>query len=178
MDKIRKAVFIDGSFLFHHSQNIQIKIDYFKLKNLLVSEDEFLTSIAYYTALPKEADMEQRHRSFIKVLKKEVRIKVKSVPLLKVASNSVTSEGGGPRYSKGEDILLAGEMVRGAALNHYDIAVLVTGDGDFVPAVRIVQELGKPVVIASFRSSLNHTLDLEGSKVIYLDEYIKEIRLP
>jgi uncharacterized LabA/DUF88 family protein len=167
----RKAIYIDGSFLFHHAQSINIRIDYKKLKSFLAGTSELLTC-CYYTALPSGDDMEDRHRKFLRVLKREVRIQVKSVPLLKtpVGSDSV-------RYSKGEDILLACDMVRGAILNHYDEAILVTGDGDFVPAVKQVQEAGKRVVIAGFKKSLSNALDLEANDVIYLEDHVDELTL-
>ena len=125
-------------------------------------------SASYYTALPSDGDIEDKHRNFLKILKKDVRVKVRSVPLLRHDSG---------HSSKGEDILLACDMVRGAYLNQYDVAVLITGDGDFVPAVNSVQEAGKPVIVASFHGSLSHALELEASSMVYLDEHLDQIRL-
>jgi uncharacterized LabA/DUF88 family protein len=169
---IRKAIFIDGSFLFHHAQSINIRIDYKKLKSFLVKDGERLVSCCYYTALPVGDDMEDKHRKFLRVLKRDVRIQVKSVPLLKSPVG-----GDGSRYSKGEDILLACDLVRGAILDHFDEAVMVTGDGDFVPAVKAVQEAGKRVVVAGFKKSLSNTLDMEANDVIYLEDHVGELTL-
>ena len=179
--KIFKSIFIDGSFLFHCVQNLGVRIDYKKLKNLFLTSNDHLVSASYYTALPNEGDMDDRHKSFIKILKKEVRVRVRSVPLLRgpEIDKSIPSPFpvNSPRYSKGEDILLACDMVKGAYTGQYDVAILVTGDGDFVPAVRMVQDAGKPVIVASFHSSLSQYLDMEASDVIYLDEYLDKIRL-
>jgi len=179
--KIFKSIFIDGSFLFHCVQNLGVRIDYKKLKNLFLTPDDHLVSASYYTALPNDGDIDDRHKSFIKILKKEVRVRVRSVPLLKAPEidKNIPSPYpiNSPRYSKGEDILLACDLVKGAYTNQFDVAILVTGDGDFVPAVKLVQDAGKPVIIASFHSSLSQNLDMEASDVIYLDEHLDKIRL-
>jgi len=170
--RLFKAIFIDGSFLFHCVQNTDIRINYKKLKNLFLNTGDHLVNAYYYTALPNDHDIEEKHKNFIKILKKDVRVKVRSVPLLKATDNTNVF-----RYSKGEDIYLACDMVRGAYTNQYDVAVLISGDGDFVPAVNAVQEAGKPVIVASFHSSLSYSLELEASDVVYLDEHLEEIRL-
>lgn len=171
--RLFKAMFIDGSFLFHCAQGINTRINYKKLVQLLLNTGDFLVYSNYYTALPNEYDMDEKHKTFLKILKKDVRLRIRSVPLLKAN----TSNENAPRYSKGEDILLASEMVRDAALNRYDVAILLSGDADFIPAVNIVQDLGKPVIIASFHGSLSHNLELEASDVIYLDEHLDKIKL-
>jgi uncharacterized LabA/DUF88 family protein len=54
------------------------------------------------------------------------------------------------RQSKGVDIALTIDMLRGAFMSLYDVAVLVTGDGDYIPVVREVQRLGKNVYLIGF----------------------------
>lgn len=181
--RLFKSIFIDGSFLFHCMNGLSVRIDYKKLKNLFLNPGDHLVSAAYYTALPNEYDIEDKHKSFLRILKKEVRIKVRSVPLLKAYDfNQQQQTSPQPfhstgRYSKGEDILMACDLVRGAALNYYDVAVILTGDGDFTPAVECIQELGKYAVVASFHSSLSNSLELAASEVIYLDEHLEKIKL-
>jgi uncharacterized LabA/DUF88 family protein len=41
-------------------------------------------------------------------------------------------------------------MLRQAFLDNYDLAVLVTGDGDYLPVVEEVKRLGKRVTLAFF----------------------------
>jgi len=49
------------------------------------------------------------------------------------------------------DVALATKMLYFAALPAaYDVAVLVTGDQDYVPVVRAVRSLGKRTMLASF----------------------------
>jgi len=173
--RLFKSIFIDGSFLFHCANSISTRINYKKLKNLFLNTGDYLVSACYYTALPNEYDMEEKHKTFLKILKKDVRVRVRSVPLLKTPTTDIT--GTSQRYSKGEDILLACDMVRGAYTNQYDVAILITGDADFIPAVHMVQDMGKPVIVAAFHGSLSHQLELEASDVVYLDEHLEKIRL-
>jgi hypothetical protein len=48
--------------------------------------------------------------------------------------------------AKGVDIALTKDMLSHAFLNNYDVAILVTGDGDYVPVVHEVQRQGKFVL--------------------------------
>lgn len=54
------------------------------------------------------------------------------------------------RSTKGVDISLATDMLGNAYNNNYDVAVLVAGDGDYVPLVEDVKRLGKVVYVAFF----------------------------
>lgn len=173
-----KSVFIDGPFLFHCSQSINVRIDFRKLKDLLVHPDEHLVSVNYYTALPVDYEMDERHRSFLRILTRDLKIRVRSVPLLKNPQSEETRGlSGSHHYSKGEDILLACDMIRGAYLNHYDIAVLISGDGDFTPAVQHVLDAGKQVCVVSFKNSLSHALEFASSETLYLNDCIEKIQL-
>lgn len=60
--------------------------------------------------------------------------------------------------SKGVDIKLATEMLTHAHRKNYDIAVLVSGDGDYVPLVEAVQNEGRQVVLWALKSGLNPAL--------------------
>jgi hypothetical protein len=54
------------------------------------------------------------------------------------------------KRSKGVDIALTIDMLRGAYMSLYDVAVLVTGDADYIPVVHEVQRLGKNVYLIGF----------------------------
>lgn len=60
---------------------------------------------------------------------------------------------------KGIDILLATDMVSLAFRNAYDTAILVSGDSDYVPVVKEIQELGKRVENASFKRTSPMSLE-------------------
>lgn len=56
------------------------------------------------------------------------------------------------RKSKGVDIALTKDMLSHAFLDHYEVAVLIAGDGDYVPLVEQVKRLGKPVFVWFFEN--------------------------
>lgn len=49
---------------------------------------------------------------------------------------------------KGVDITLALDMAMKAFMDHYDIAIIVSGDGDFAKAVQVVKNTGRKVEMA------------------------------
>jgi uncharacterized LabA/DUF88 family protein len=52
--------------------------------------------------------------------------------------------------AKGIDIALTKDMLSNAFLNNYDVAVLITGDADYVPVLSEVKRLGKLVYVLAF----------------------------
>lgn len=70
---------------------------------------------------------------------------------------------------KATDVAIASRMVADVSNDHYDVAVLISGDGDFVPAVEMVQDYGKRVEVASFSHCLSSELSRRADVVIDLD---------
>lgn len=54
------------------------------------------------------------------------------------------------KRSKAVDISLAVDMLHHAQADHYDVAVLLAGDGDYIPLIRAVKRLGKLVWVGFF----------------------------
>ena len=52
--------------------------------------------------------------------------------------------------AKGVDISLTKDMLSHAFMDHYQFAVLVSGDGDYIPLVEEVKRLGKRVIVWFF----------------------------
>lgn len=48
------------------------------------------------------------------------------------------------------DVQLASHFIGNAYRDNYEIALLISGDGDYIPAVREVQRCGKVVFLAGF----------------------------
>jgi hypothetical protein len=63
---------------------------------------------------------------------------------------SVFQRLSGDRKAKGVDIALTKDMLSHAFLANYDAAVLIAGDGDYVPLVDEVKRLGKLVYVIFF----------------------------
>ena len=73
---------------------------------------------------------------------------------------------------KGDDVHLAVDLVSGAYENHYDIAIILSGDEDFVPAIQKAQKLGKKIINAFFKSSSSNYLKHICDRSICMDKII------
>jgi len=71
--------------------------------------------------------------------------------------------------TKGVDITLTKDVLSHAFLDNYDIAVLVAGDGDYVPLVDEVKRLGKQVCVAFFRPEFGLNSDLKLASDSFAD---------
>ncbi len=68
-------------------------------------------------------------------------------------------DGMDSRYKiKQDDVALAVEMVHEATKNNYDVAVLISSDGDMMPAVERIKELGKKVELVGFPNRTSTSL--------------------
>ena len=76
------------------------------------------------------------------------------------------------RGSKQVDISLSVEMLIGATRRHYDIAVLVTGDEDYIPLVRAVQAEGARVHLWAVSDGLSSRLRREVDHYASLDRVL------
>jgi uncharacterized LabA/DUF88 family protein len=84
----------------------------------------------------------------------------------------------GSRNVKGVDITLTKDMLAHAFNDNYDVAVLITGDGDFVPVVEEVKRMGKAVYLAFFEhdaAGLSKELRLSSDKFFLLTHVFKEV---
>lgn len=73
------------------------------------------------------------------------------------------------RSSKRGDISLSTDMLNHAQKNHYDIAILVAGDDDYVPLVQSVKKEGKRVVLWFFEESKGLSNDLKMEADYFFD---------
>ena len=76
-----------------------------------------------------------------------------------------TVSTGKRRQQKGVDVLLAVDMLVGAYRGIYDLAVLVAGDADFVPAVQEVRREGRMVLVVAHPASLSAELRRSADRV-------------
>ena len=70
--------------------------------------------------------------------------------------------------AKEDDIHLAVDMVKLAYNDAYDIAILVSSDGDFVPAIQAVKEKGKNVENIGFENKFSYHLQQTCDKFLKL----------
>jgi len=73
--------------------------------------------------------------------------------------------------AKAVDIALTTDMLSHAFGNHYSAAVLVTGDGDFLPVVEQVKRAGKTVIVAAFSNGMNRDLQITADVFFDLTDF-------
>lgn len=71
---------------------------------------------------------------------------------------------------KGVDVKLAVHLLAQAYTNAYDIAIIVSGDGDFVDAVEETQRLGKKVWVALVKGQKAFHIQQVCDRVVVLDD--------
>ena len=149
----RVAIFIDGNNFYHRLKDLygQIRIDYAKFAELLC-RDRVFTRAHFYIAevKPKHGkELYDPHRAFMNYLG--------NVPYYVIRYGRL-EKAGNTFVEKAADVYLATDMLRLAYTNAYDTAILVSSDGDFVPAVEAVKELGKHVEVAFMLKTRSHHL--------------------
>ena len=72
-------------------------------------------------------------------------------------------------YEKGVDIRLATDMLVHAYQDHYDVAILVSSDTDFVDVVQGVKNSGKNIEAVLFSTSGSAALRSVSDEVIEID---------
>ena len=74
---------------------------------------------------------------------------------------------------KGVDIYLAVDMLRYAYNDIYDIAILISSDGDFSEAVNAVKDLGRHVEYAHFSTGQSkHLMDCCDKSILLTKEIL------
>lgn len=74
--------------------------------------------------------------------------------------------------AKGIDVALTKDMLSNAFRNNFDVAVLIAGDGDYVPLVEELKRLGKVIYVMFFRQNgLSAALRLSSDMYFELDEF-------
>ncbi len=174
--KERISIFIDGSNLYHSYKALGVSnIDFQKLADSLKGE-RLLVSVFYYnSSLDISVDEKKywKQQKFFDVLR---RLPGFNVVLCR--RKKFKKEDGTFGFEvKGDDVYLATDLVSGAYESLYDTAIIVSGDEDFVPAIKKVQKLGKKVENIYFSSTSSNYLKKTCNSSLCLDEEIKKLKL-
>jgi uncharacterized LabA/DUF88 family protein len=163
----RVIVFIDNSNIFQGFRKFNVKVDYEKLKNA-ITRDRELCGIFLYEGVVYPMSPEKK--KWYKELSK------RSGYMIKASFDKIVSGGA---IEKKVDIQIAIDMISFAYENAYDTAVLVSGDGDFVPVVKKIKGLDKKVELWAFKYSLANTLkeEIGREKVYYIDDILSKIKI-
>jgi uncharacterized LabA/DUF88 family protein len=144
---MRIMAFIDGFNLYHAVKDLRqphLKwLDLRKLRQraLTTNERGNLTDVYYFSAYAEwRRDACKKHRNYVAALEQ-----VGIHPILgRYKNNHTRCNTCGTKTSRHEeketDVNIAIWLVREALLDHYDMALLVTGDTDLVPAAKMVKE--------------------------------------
>ena len=146
--KERVMVFIDGSNLYHvlnqHFSRNDIKFGKFAEK---LSGDRELVRTYYYN-IKQESNGKgvEEQEKFLSALYE--------IPYLEVKLG-IVKQRGDAMVEKGVDMMIGVDILKNAYEDLYDSAILVSGDGDFYPALQAAKDQGKHVEIAAFDTNIS-----------------------
>lgn len=141
----RVYIFIDGSNFYHglkdNLQRVQVNFEAFASK--LVQGDDLIKTFYYNAPYPQQLDASraQRQQQFFSYLK--------GIPNTYVILGRLERRSSGLLVEKGVDVKLAADLIRLGYDDEYDRAIIISCDGDFVPAINfVINELNKTVTVA------------------------------
>ena len=101
----------------------------------------------------------------------------KHIDHLEIRLGRLKKDGSGKYRQKGVDTLIAIDMLAKAYSNHYDVAILLAGDEDFLDVVTAVKNAGRQVYGAFFTNHISEGLRDSFDKRIALSrEWMDKIR--
>ena len=163
----RITIFIDNSNIFKGFQKYTIQADYEKLKTL-ITRGRKLDAIYLYEGVvyPMSPGKKRWYE----------QLSIRSGYNIKASFDKIVKTGA---IEKKVDINIAIDVVALAYEDAYDTAVLVSGDGDFLPVVKKIKELKKIVEVWAFKYSLANALkeELDEDRIFYIDDILNEIKL-
>ena len=162
MNEDRLMIFIDYSNLFHSCKDLGIKLDIEKFLKVVSRGKKLIRPYLFGTEAQNEGQKSfydvARYLGYTIVLKE------------------LKSDGRGKFFEKGVDIAMTTYFLKHGYNNTYDIALLVTGDKDYITAIEAVKEMGKRVEVAGFRHATAKELQLAVDEYIPLDNFIEMIK--
>tara|TARA_A100001037_G_scaffold259969_1_gene248032 strand:+ start:48783 stop:49439 length:657 start_codon:yes stop_codon:yes gene_type:complete len=167
----RVAIFIDGSNLYHSLEENcnRFDVDFNSLTRKLCKGRKLYR--VYYYNVTRDSDREQQAFS----QQKRFFGALYNTPFLEVRLGNYKLRKD-QAVEKGVDIMMATDLLQYAWADLYDVAIMVTGDGDFSYAVKTVKDLGKHVEVAAFEANLSlELLQIADSREFLTPEYFKEL---
>ncbi|MEP6469739.1 MAG: NYN domain-containing protein [Chloroflexota bacterium] len=149
------AVFVDVANLYYSARGLEVDVDYVALLKAATKGRDLIRAYAYSGLDPEN----ENQRKFIDFLGKND---------YKVVHKDIRKFGDG-RVKANLDIELVVDLFRLA--KRMDIAVIVSGDGDFAPAIRALQDEGVRCEVISFRPNTSSDL------IAVADEFIDIMKI-
>lgn len=148
------AIFIDGGYLDKISKKYGFPVDFNRLSQEMANGKEILRTY-YYNCLPyqgsppsqEEKERFSKAQKFYKALERLPRYEVREGRLAK---------RGAEFEQKGIDTLLSIDLVNLAASGKISDAVLLAGDSDFLPAVKVAKDHGVNIFLYHSRDKYDY----------------------
>lgn len=144
----RISVFIDGFNVYHALDNEERYhkykwLDYMALGRCYIGGRDILEKVYLFTALatwnPKKV---KRHQMYLRALRRQgVEIVMGKFKRKTLECRASCKQKYETFEEKLTDVNIALHMFRGAYLDEYDRAILISGDTDILPAIRMIHEL-------------------------------------
>ncbi|HEY9743834.1 MAG TPA: NYN domain-containing protein [Coleofasciculaceae cyanobacterium] len=162
LNRGRVAIFIDGSNLFYAALHLGIEIDYTKLLCCLTGNARLLRAF-FYTGIDRTNEKQQGFLLWMR--RNGYRVVTKDLIQFPDGSKKANL-----------DVEIAVDMMLLA--DHFDTAILVSGDGDLACAVDAVTYRGVRVEVVSLRSMTSDSLINVADYYIDLDSIKQNIQKP
>lgn len=165
----RVAIFIDGNNFYFGLKKIYpndiplIEFNFGKFCDFLKGKNELMGIFYYNAPLDRTLD-EEKYQNQQRFFDKISKISQFHLILCKLLKRKVAGTNKYYYVLKEDDIHMAVDLVKGAFKNLYDEAILVSGDGDFVPAVLAAKEEGKFIENIYFKKSASTNLKLNCNR--------------
>lgn len=156
------CVFIDASNLWQAQKAKGRMFDYQKLKSFLkIKFSASAIEIFYYTAYPadgtRDYSLDDKHK-FFTYLKKGLGFTVRKKELKRITTH--TGAGDLVQEKGNMDVEMTIDAIH--YMKKYDVAVLFTGDSDFLALVGYLKNGGKKVFIFSSKNNVSQELRTGG----------------
>lgn len=174
---MRVSIFIDGNNFYFGLKRI-----YENKKNLsnfgfekfcsFLTRNDGIVDIFYYNAPLDRTRNLNKYQKQQKFFWKFRQIPKFNLILCKLLKRRI---GGTDKFYyvlKEDDIHMAVDLVEGAFINKYDKAIIVSGDGDFVPAIKSAKRQNKIIFNACFKRSASTNLKKNCDGLIKLNEKV------
>ena len=181
-------IFIDGQNFFYGCNSYEkgFTWDYYKLiavlSNLVPSRR--LVQVFYYASIapidPNRPDDSIRYRKqqmFYNVLRQRCKTEIKETKVQSVECPNCKITFKRPK-EKGVDVALAADLLLYGMTGDYDVAIVVSGDSDYIPVLKKLGERkrGIQAEIAQFAGQVGYDLRNLGFTFYPLDERAEEFR--
>lgn len=144
----RIAIFIDGSNLYNGMRDnvASTRVNLQELIKQLKGDRELVRTYYYNAPLTEdyESDLREGQQRFFESLRR--------IPYVTVRLGRLHRRHDGSLVEKGIDVAIAVESLGLAYEDAYDVALLVSGDGDYVELVEAIKRRGKHVECAMFKN--------------------------